>query len=178
MTRLSVQCLVYWQQLLRIPSTITLLLQCTEYSIHPTLFQRIWTSCEIRTMKDVIYSGNIQQRLLFININCVILGSAGSQRPEFACPKIGLPRIIEYSPVFTGIYRVRLFSCHVLHAISSFYVQVCTVFTIQEWTKDTSIFSHDNALSEIRISGNGMTIFLAWSQVTETGTVDFGRTPK
>ena len=161
MTRLSVQCLVYLQQLLRIPSTITLLLQCTEYSIHPTLFKGIWTSCEIRTMKDVIYSGNIQQRLLFININCVILGSAESQRPEFACPKIGAAT---NDRVFTGIHRylpgAAVFMSRI-NAISSFYVQVCTVFTIQEWTKDTSIFSHDNALSEIRISGNGMTIFLA-----------------
>ena len=105
MTRLSVQCLVYWQQLLRIPSTITLLLQCTEYSIHPTLLKRIWTSCEIRTMKDVIYSGNIQQRVLFININCVILGSAGSQRPEFACPKIGAAT---NNRVFTGIHWIMI----------------------------------------------------------------------
>jgi len=58
-------------------------------------------------MKDVIYSGNIQQRVLFININCVILGSAGSQRhcgqrPEFACPKIGAAT---NNRVFTGIHR-------------------------------------------------------------------------
>jgi len=53
-------------------------------------------------MKDVINSGNIQQRLLFININCVILGSAGSQRPEFACPKIGAAT---NNRVFTGIHR-------------------------------------------------------------------------